>query len=269
MQSVIIKNDDGFDFGQTMISSIDSPKIGMNFTVLKLKKGQVFEETVIFETAFLLMTGKVEFFYEQKTYQAKRACIFSQSPIALHTCNDKKIKIMANTHAEIMVIQTKNDNEFETIVFDEKNILENDKRGLGLLGDSSYRLVRTLFDKRNRPQSNLVLGEIITFPGHWSSTPSHIHPHPEVYHYRFSEPCGFAFAENGEKIVRIRHNDTMLITDNNAHAHATAPGYCLYTLWFIRHLDNNPYIQPTFIKEHAWAQKAKANNRVWQDYNEV
>ncbi|HAT8173775.1 TPA: hypothetical protein JA340_11515, partial [Legionella pneumophila] len=48
------------------------------------------------------------------------------------------------------------------------------------------------------------------------------------------------------------------------HAHCTAPGYALYTLWFIRHLNNNAYTTPIFIKDHEWTRTNKANLRAWQ-----
>jgi 5-dehydro-2-deoxygluconokinase len=142
--------------------------------------------------------------------------------------------------------------------------LEIDHRGKDLLENTSYRVVRTVFDKRNRPKANLVVGEIVTFQGRWSSYPSHYHAQPEIYHYRFSEPQGYALGENGENILRIEHNDTYQIAEGQTHAHCTAPGYTLYTLWFIRHLVNNPYLIPTFKPEHAWTRESSANKRVWK-----
>lgn len=269
MHDFMRNNSQGFGFGETNITSRNDKAIGMHFSILKLRKGEHLQETLSLEKVYLLMTGRVHFAAGQIAHQAERSCIFSQAPTALHCAKGEAVKLSALTHTELVVIDTPNDNLFPSRLFESTSMLENDKRGQGLLNDTSYRLVRTLFDKRNRPESNLVLGEIITYPGHWSSTPSHTHPHPEVYHYRFSEPQGFAFAECGEAVVRVRHNDTMLITDSKAHAHAAAPGYCLYTLWFIRHLENNPYIVPDFQQNHCWAKEKSANLRVWQDYREI
>jgi 5-dehydro-2-deoxygluconokinase len=168
-----------------------------------------------------------------------------------------------------MVMQTENEKDFEPKVFDKTNMLESERRGKGLLNDVSYRIVRTVFDKRNRPESNLVVGEIITFSGHWSSCPSHFHEQPEIYYYRFSEPQGFAIGEDGEKIKRIKQNDTMVILDEKEHSHSTSPGYALYTLWFIRHLKNKPYIVPTFKSEHEWARHPSANQRVWRPLEDI
>lgn len=264
MSDSVLKNPQGFSFGYNAISDISNEKLAMNFGVLKLKTGDRYTIEAGLEMACLLMTGNIDFESDKQHYQGERCCYFYQSPFALHFDATKTCQIKANTNSELMIIQTANDKRFETIYFSADNMLENDERGKGLLNDTSHRLVRTIFDKRNRAQSNLVLGEIITYPGHWSSTPSHTHPHPEIYHYRFSEPKGYAFGEDGAEVVRIEHGDTLLITDSKAHAHSTAPGYCLYTLWFIRHLKNNPYITPEFQPQHAWAKDQCANRRVWQ-----
>lgn len=265
----LIKNQSGFGQGYTAITEIKQAKIGMNFGILKLTAGECYHFNDKSETACLLMTGLVEFECGNNIIDASRYCYFNQCPQAMHVDADTSFKVSAKSNAELVVIQAENNTAFEPIFFNQKNMLENDERGKGLLNDTSYRMVKTLFDKRNRPHSNLVLGEIITFPGHWSSTPSHTHPHPEIYHYRLSEPQGYAVGENGEDFVRIKHNDTMVITDSKAHAHSTAPGYCLYTLWFIRHLEGNPYIVPDFQAEHAWAKEKSANQRVWQLVEEL
>ncbi|MCL1127316.1 5-deoxy-glucuronate isomerase [Shewanella surugensis] len=265
-QDILVRRPDGFQFGYNHITEIGKEKLptGMTFGVIKLRAGESYNLTSDLESAYLLMTGRIRFSYDDQQYDAERTCYYSEVPIVLHCTPNTVAKVDAKTHCEIMVIQTANDKRFISQVFDASNMLESDKRGKGLLGDSSYRLVRTVFDKRNRKESNLVVGEIITFPGHWSSSPSHTHPHPEIYHYRFSEPQGYGIGENGEDIIRIRHYDTMIITDDVEHAHSTAPGYCLYTLWFIRHLSGNPYIVPTFKPEHSWAKEESANARVWK-----
>ncbi|CZR34151.1 KduI/IolB family [Legionella pneumophila] len=182
----------------------------------------------------------------------------------MHCSKNEVSSVIALTDCEILLMETENENLFSPILFDASNMLELDNRGEGVLENTSYRLVRTVFDKRNRPESNLVVGEIITFQGRWSSYPSHYHQQPEIYHYRFSEPQGYAFGENGKEVMRIEHYDTYQIANNQEHAHCAAPGYALYTLWFIRHLNNNAYTLPTFIKDHEWTRTSRANLRAWQ-----
>ncbi|HHF7366002.1 TPA: 5-dehydro-2-deoxygluconokinase [Legionella bozemanae] len=261
---ILIKNPQGFNRGLNAIVTLEPLSQGMSFRSIKLDAGQNYLFNEHYEFAALLMTGKVIFHYGQQSQHVVRYDYFSQEPVVLHCPAGQRASVDALTDCEILLIETENHASFAPLLFNQSNLVELDNRGKDILDDSSYRIVRTVFDKRNRPESNLVVGEIITFQGCWSSYPSHYHDQPEIYHYRFSEPQGYAFGENGKEVLRIEHYDTYQIANGQTHAHCVAPGYALYTLWFIRHLKDNPYTTPTFIKEHEWTRTHKANNRVWK-----
>jgi 5-deoxy-glucuronate isomerase len=113
--------------------------------------------------------------------------------------------------------------------------------------------VRTIFDDRNGPPgARLVVGEVVTSPGRWSSYPPHHHPQPEIYHYRFTRPEGYGHAETGEAVHKVRAGDTVVIDPGETHAQCAAPGYGMWYLWTIRHLDDARYAGPTFDPEHRW-----------------
>ena len=101
--------------------------------------------------------------------------------------------------------------------------------------ETSTRIVRTTFDYNNAPYANLVIGEVIGFPGKWSSYPPHFHPQPEIYYYKTYPTGGHAFAEVGDDVFKISGNDTVLIQSGMTHPHVTYPGYALWYLWAIRH----------------------------------
>lgn len=84
--------------------------------------------------------------------------------------------------------------------------------------------MRTVFDHSNAPYANLVVGEVIGFPGKWSSYPPHWHPQPEIYFYRFLPENGYGFAELSEDVVKTHNNSTVLITKKETHPQTTAPG---------------------------------------------
>ncbi|MGQ3890519.1 5-dehydro-2-deoxygluconokinase [Legionella sp. CNM-4043-24] len=270
-QTAVIKQDGPFPDGLTRIVDKDAVAhpTGMNFSAVKLRMGEQFVTNVDLEFAALLMTGRVRFHFAGQCVEAERVDYFAQAPLVLHCPRATPARIEALSDCEVLLIETENDQDFEPMFFDESNMLELDHRGQELLENTSYRIVRTVFDKRNRPESNLVVGEIITFQGRWSSYPPHYHSQPEIYHYRFSEPQGFAFGENGQEPVRIEHNDTYQIAEGQEHAHCTAPGYALYTLWFIRHEPDNPYIMPTFRPEHEWTRQPSSRHRVWKQESRV
>jgi 5-deoxy-glucuronate isomerase len=104
----------------------------------------------------------------------------------------------------------------------------------------------------------LVLGEVVTLPGGWSSYPPHHHPQPEIYHYRFTHPQGYGHAELGERVVKVHQFDTVKIPAGKDHAQCAAPGYGMYYSWVIRHLPQAPYTVPEFADEHRWTMEPGA-----------
>ncbi len=264
-QTVLIKKPHGVSFGKRAIVDMNTALLHgeMNFSSIKLAMGDSYQFNPEFEYAALLLTGRVQFDYPGESKKVMRLDYFQEPPIVLHCAAGTDALVTALSDVELLLIETRNEALFSPTLFDKHTMLELDNRGMGLLENTSYRQVRTVFDKRNRPQSNLVVGEIITFPGRWSSYPPHYHSQPEIYHYRFSEPQGFSFAEHGEEVLRIEHGDTYQILNGGEHAHAVAPGYALYTLWFIRHLPLAPYHVPVFREEHDWTRQSESNWRVW------
>jgi 5-deoxy-glucuronate isomerase len=56
----------------------------------------------------------------------------------------------------------------------------------------------------------------------------------------------------------VRSGDTVCIPAGMTHPQCTPPGYALWYLWAIRHLDGCPYKQPeypVFLPEHLWVQR--------------
>jgi len=61
----------------------------------------------------------------------------------------------------------------------------------------------------------------------------------------------------------VKHNSTVFIVENETHPQAAAPGYAMWYLWVIRHLDGEPYIQPVFVTQHEWVKNPDAS--IWPD----
>lgn len=264
MTSPMLKNPHGFSFGMTPITRMGEPlDAQMNFSILRLKAGEHYDFGSSLESVALLLKGDVSFSYDNEQTQVKRENFFEEAPKVLHLAPRQRAKIAARKETELAIVTTDNEATFENRLFDEHTMLENEHRGKGLLNDTAYRIVRTVFDKRNRPASNLVVGEVITYPGRWSSYPPHYHAQPEIYHYRFTEPQGYGHAELGDDVHKIRNYDTIKILEKSTHSQVSAPGYGMYYLWVIRHLPQDPYIVPTFVEEHAWTKESGANGRVW------
>lgn len=266
MSEFLVRNPNGFHYGFTPITTIGEIEhdTGIHFGILKLKSGEEKTITSDLESAYLLIHGKCILRHDDISTEADRQSCFDEDPIAIHFAAHKTIHIHALTDCEFAVSEVKNAQSFETKIFDKTNILESEQRGKDLLHDTAHRIVRTIFDIRNRPESKLVLGEVINAPGRWSSYPPHHHAQPEIYHYRFTEPQGYGHAECGDDVFKVKQFDTYKILNEKDHAQTAAPGYGMYYIWVIRHLDNKPYGTPQFAEEHNWARTENANHRVWK-----
>lgn len=279
MSPYLIRNPEGFSYGYTALTKLDDTEhnTGIDFGILKLPAGEIFIETTALESAFLLIQGKCKLKTESPRPNAarprddeyldqigERLSCFNEDPIVLHCPSKTNITIEAITDCEFAVSRVENAKSFPATIYTSENILESEHRGKGLLNDTAYRIVRTVFDTRNNPDSNLVLGEVITAPGRWSSYPPHHHHQPEIYHYRFTEPQGYGHAECGEDVFKVKQYDTYKILNQNDHAQAAAPGYGMYYIWVIRHLEGKPYHVPEFSEEHNWTRTHTANERVWK-----
>jgi 5-deoxy-glucuronate isomerase len=186
-----------------------------------------------------------------------RQNLFEEPPTALHVGPATAVTVTAKSGgAQFAVVRTTNDRTFAPRLFLPAD-LAPEYRGAGLVQNACLRNVRLIFDRAARPEANLVVGEVVNYPGRWSSYPPHHHDQPEIYHYRFTAPHGYGHAELGDDVVKVRDGDTVVIPPGRDHAQVSAPGYGMYYLWMIRHLPGNPYTGFTFAEEHKWTLDAK------------
>ena len=257
MHPHLIRNPQGFpQDAYTDITSIgeNHADTGIELGILRMSAGSLHRATAVREGALLLLQGELTFVLPEPEGRAvvSRESIFEDAPLCLHYPRGFPLQLEALTDVELAYVGVENDARFPARLFDGHTMLENEHRGRGQLDDTAYRIVRTIFDLRNRPQCKLVLGEVVNFPGRWSSYPPHHHPQPEVYHYRFDKPQGYGHAELGDEVLKVRHGDTVKILDNHDHSQCAAPGYAMYYIWAIRHLPGDPYTMPEFTAEHRW-----------------
>jgi 5-deoxy-glucuronate isomerase len=258
-----IKQPRGFPPGYTPITAIGGayPDMLMDFGILKLAAGGRHASGAALERAYLLLDGEVELEWEAGTRRIRRRSLFDESPWCLHLPAGSRLALTAGAGgAELACQATANPAPFPARLYTPQECA-SEERGKGTLRETATRIVRTIFDDRNAPHSNLVLGEVITLPGKWSSYPPHHHPQPEIYHYRFLPAGGFGLTAIGERAYLLADGDTILIREGEVHPQTAAPGYAMYYLWVIRHLEGRRYGTPTFVPEHAWTMQKEA--KIW------
>lgn len=251
----------GFSSGYTPITRFDEAEhdTGIAHGVLRLSPGEVVDETASSEKAWLLMSGAVRWSVDDEApVRCARASLFDEGPSALHVAAGTRVKLVAEGDVELTVYAVKNDKPFPAALHLADDV-ENEPRGKGTVGDACLRVVRTIFDGSNTHEnSDMVLGEVVTLPGRWSSYPPHHHPQPEIYHYRFTRSEGYGHAELGDDVLKIRSHDSVKIFPPHTHAQCAAPGYGMYYSWVIRHLPGDRYTVPTFEPEHDWTRDPAA-----------
>ena len=253
----------GFPAGHTRITAESipgKPRVTnplMDFGIVRLAPNAPFTETPRKESAWILLHGAAEIAFPGRRARVRRKSIFDEAPTALHVGPGTPVMIRALTAgAEFAVVRTSNARTFAPKLFLPSDITP-EYRGAGLVQNACLRNVRLVFDRAARPESNLVVGEVVNYPGRWSSYPPHHHDQPEIYHYRFTHPDGYGHAELGDDVLKVRGHDTLVIPPGRDHAQVSAPGYGMYYLWMIRHLPGNPYTGFTFAKEHQWTLNPK------------
>ncbi|WP_245874179.1 5-deoxy-glucuronate isomerase [Alkalispirochaeta sphaeroplastigenens] len=267
----IIRSGARLSAGMNSIIAEDGPyqEMLMDFSILRLAPGEVWTNQDPRERAFLLMTGTVTFAWQEdqetRSVQCTRRNLLDEDPWALHLCAGAEATLTAGPEGvEIALQSVGNTRTFAPRLW-KPGEYRSDRFGEGTLQDTSTRTVRTIFDAATAPESGMVLGEVINYPGKWSSYPPHVHAQPEVYHYRFFPAQGFGFSQVGDEVYRVTNGDTVTIDPDVPHPQTAAPGYAMYYIWMIPHLPQDRFGPDSriFQEEHTWVMNGDAP--IWPD----
>ena len=250
--------------GYNAYLAIADADVGLDVAVLSLDAGQsyAFCESEK-EIAALLLLGDCTFRWADQHMPCSRPDSFHCDPFCLHVPRNTPFEIFADGHCELYIQMAENPDTFAPKLYRPEDILVQHAGANGELMGCMRREIKTLFDYENAPYSRMVLGEVLNFPGKWSSYPPHHHPQPEVYLHRFDHPDGFGASFADGEVYQSRHNGLSIIR-NGFHSQTAAPGYAMMYVWGIRHLPGNPW-EKTRIDdpEHAWLWKPDANEHIF------
>ena len=216
------------------------------------------------ETALLLFSGHATYAWNGNTVDAVRPDCFRYEAYCLLAPRGTEITLTAREHSEIYVQKTVNSTDYEAVMYTPETVHVQHAGANGELLGCMRREIKTFFDHDNAPFSNMVLGEVLNFPGKWSSYPPHHHPQPEVYFFRFDHPQGFGAGFANGEIYQTGHNGLAVI-NHGFHSQTAAPGYAMCYAWGIRHLDGDPWLKTRIDdEEHKWLWEADANDHIFQ-----
>lgn len=224
-------------------------KTGMDFDILIINENETYsieEETKEVAVIVIVGTGTMEFQTSKVSFNRRNW--IDNDPTVVHMGPGESIKIFSSSQTRIAIVKTENKERFKGRVYSPDNIA-TEHRGKDQLDDTCYRLVRLAFDDTISPkEAKLVIGEVLNFPGKWSSYPPHHHSQPELYYYELSPNWGYGHGELGDDVYKIKNGDVLAITNSKTHSQTSAPGFHMYYLWAIRHDDKKRYNGFTYIK---------------------
>lgn len=241
----------------------DSPQVNMDVGLLVLEAGM---EWTAMETekemALLLFEGEVTLKWEGREETVSRTDPFKQEAFCLHLPMNTAVKVKAVSHAELYCQAAHNDRAFDPHLYTPGEVVVQEAGNKNELFGAMRRNIKTFFDYESAPWSNMVLGEVLNFPGKWSSYPPHHHPQPEVYFHRFDRLNGFGASFANGQVCTSRNNGLTVILEG-FHSQTSAPGYCMCYVWGIRHLPDDPW-RKTRIDDigHEWLWKPDANDHI-------
>jgi 5-deoxy-glucuronate isomerase len=242
-----------------------------DFGILKIDPAHPHTDERVRERAFLLMNGAVRIEWklesaegregEEGSVEIERHDLLEQEPVVVHVPLGTAVTISTvGGVAELAVQAVLNPVRFPPRIWSPGEY-RSERFGEGILEGTSTRVVRTFFDAATAPWSQMVLGEVVNFPGRWSSYPPHFHAQPEIYHFRFFPDQGFGFSEQGDDVFKVQSRDTVTIPPRVVHPQTSAPGYTMYYIWMIPHLPNDRFGPDSriFTPEHEWVLNPPGN----------
>jgi 5-deoxy-glucuronate isomerase len=215
----------------------------LSFFVHQLQAGNTFRaETVDEEAVFVLLGGTCGVDWGRGVNRiGKRKDVFDGFPYALYLPAGSKAEFTAETVCEIAECRVPSTAALEPKLVTPRDVVSSLRGG----GNSSRQIVDIMGPAF--PADKLMVIEVYTPGGNWSSYPPHkhdVHNPPgevdldEIYYYRIGQPEGFAFqhlysgAHAGERTLKAKDGDTVLV-HSGYHPVVAGPGYDVYYLNFL------------------------------------
>jgi 5-deoxy-glucuronate isomerase len=215
----------------------------MSFLVRRLLAGDMYQaRTEHEEVAFVLLGGRCLADWGQGAQRiGKRKNVFDGFPYALYLPSGNKVTFTAETECEIAECRVPSQAQLEPRLITPQDVASA-LRGGGNVSRQIVDLMPPAF-----PADKLIVVEVYTPGGNWSSYPPHkhdVHNPPtevdldEIYYYRMSQPDAFAFQhlysgeQSGARTLQTRDGDVVLVR-SGYHPVVAGPGYDVYYLNFL------------------------------------
>jgi len=239
----------------------------MSFFVRRLQPGDVYQTlTENEEAAFVILGGTCTAEWGIGVTQlGKRKNVFDGLPYTLYLPAQNKVSFKAETVCEIAECRVPSTAKLQSRLITPTDV-NTGLRGGGNVSRQIVDVIPSTF-----PADKLVVVEVYTPGGNWSSYPPHKHDthNPpaevdldEIYYYRISKPEGFALqhlygGKHGpDRTVKAQDGDAVLV-HSGYHPVVAGPGYDVYYLNFLAGTSRSMAV--TEDQEHTWIRS------IWGD----
>jgi 5-deoxy-glucuronate isomerase len=213
----------------------------LTFRALKLSSGEKFsEETAVCELGIVILGGRcsVESTVGSWHNLGSRAHVFDGMPTALYLPIETNFTVTAETDCEIALCFSRAEEKYPSRLINPDEV-EVEVRG----GANATRQINHIL-KPEFPAHRLLLVEVYTPSGNWSSYPPHKHDAhdppdevdlEEIYYYKIDRPEGYAiqrvYTADGrfDETLTVRDGELVLIPEGY-HPVVAAHGYNVYYL---------------------------------------
>jgi 5-deoxy-glucuronate isomerase len=210
-----------------------------------------------------------------------RASVFEGPTSSLYLPIDRDYTVAASADLELAICGSRAEESFPPRLIRAEDV-EIEIRGAGNAARQINHIIKPEF-----PAHRLLVVEVFTPSGNWSSFPPHKHDVQEmpaeadleeIYYYRIDPPDGFAlqrlYTGDGriDEAWTIRDGDLLLVPEGY-HAFAVAHGYNGYYLNILAGADPLRTMQPSDDPAYAWVRSTWTDEqnegaRSWRDIDQ-
>jgi 5-deoxy-glucuronate isomerase len=213
----------------------------LSFETRKLEPGEKYEaETAGRELAIVVLGGVCSVASSRGEWKdfGQRATVFDGLPYTLYLPIETKFTVTTDSSCDLAFCYSKAEEEFPA------HLVTPEQVGIEIRGGgNATRQIHDMLPP-GFPAQRLIVVEVFTPSGNWSSFPPHkhdVHNPPgevdleEIYYYRIEKPEGFAlqrvYTRDGkiDETLTVRDGELVLIPEGY-HPVAAAHGYNVYYL---------------------------------------
>lgn len=232
--------------GVTLVHEVNEENSNLKyigFKVIDLQaQAKYVEELAKEECCIVALTGKINVTDKEQVFEniGTRKTVFERKPTdSVYVSNDRTLEVEAVTHARVVLCYSLSDKQLPTrLIKAEDNSIEN--RGKY----SNKRLVHNILPDNDPSANSLLVVEVFTETGNWSSYPPHKHDKEnlpdesfleETYYHEIYPPQGFIFQRvytddrSIDETISVENGDVVIVPAGY-HPVGVPDGYSSYYL---------------------------------------